>query len=278
MARARGPPPGAATDSENRRMPGERLKKFQWGRLSALVLLGLAEMAVGTVAGLAVVRPASAQSLDDRFPFMNDRVRRNRQFQQPANQPFSPFGYGDQPQRQGPVESSRAPAPRKPDTPPTTNVLVFGDAMSEWLSYGLEEAFAETPEIGVTRKPRVNTGLIRTEQRGESYDWPSAARESLNAEKPDFIVMMLGTADRRGIREAIRQAPARTPAGQKKEASPAAQPGQQASAPPPPQAAPAKPIDTEAPPDAAQDDQQPSAIAPEGAVAGTVVHEFRSEK
>ena len=47
----------------------------------------------------------------------------------------------------------------------STNVLVFGDAMSEWLSYGLEEAFAETPEIGVTRKPRVNTGLIRTEQR-----------------------------------------------------------------------------------------------------------------
>jgi hypothetical protein len=262
-------------------MPGERLKSFRCARLVALALLGLAEMAAGTVAGLAIVRPASAQFLDDRFPFMEDRVRRNRQLQQQqqqGNQPFNPFGYGDQPQRQAPVESSRAPAPRKSDTPPTTNVLVFGDAMSEWLSYGLEEAFAETPEIGVTRKPRVNTGLIRTEQRGESYDWPTAAKEIINADKPDFIVMMLGTADRRGIREAIRQQPARTPAGQKKDASPAAQPGQQAATAAPAQATPAKPVDTEAPPDAAQDDQQPAILAPEGSVAGTVVHEFRSEK
>jgi hypothetical protein len=249
-------------------MPGERLKRLRCGRLIALALLGLAEVTAGTVAGLAMMRPAAAQFLDDRFPFMNDRARRNRQYQQ--QQPFNPFGYGDQSQRQAPVDSSRAPAPRKPDVPPTTNVLVLGDAMSEWLSYGLEEAFAETPEIGVTRKPRLNTGLIRTEQRGESYDWPSAA-------KPDFIVMMLGTADRRGIREAIRQQPARAPAGQKKDASPA-QSGQQAAT-PPAQAAPAKPVDTEAPPDAAPDDQPPSSIvAPEGSVAGTVVHEFRSEK
>jgi hypothetical protein len=256
-------------------MPGEKPKRFRCGLL-ALALLGLAEVAAGT-SGLVTVRSASAQILDDRFPFMNDRGRRNRQLQQQGNQPFNPFGYGDQ--RQAPVESSRAPAPRKPDVPPTTNLLVFGDAMSEWLSYGLEEAFAETPEIGVTRRPRLNTGLIRTEQRGESYDWPTAAKEIINAEKPDFIVMMLGTADRRGIREAIRQQPARTPAGQKKDASPAAQPGQQAGATPPAQPAPAaKPVDTEAPPDAAQDDQQPSIMASEGAIAGTVVHEFRSEK
>jgi hypothetical protein len=251
-------------------MPGERLKRFGYTRLVALALLAVAEVAVGAVATIAVVQPARAQFLDDRFPFMEDRVRRNRQYQQQPG--FNPFGYGDQPQRQAPVESSRAPAPRKPDVPPTTNVLVFGDAMSEWLSYGLEDAFAESPEIGVTRKARINTGLIRTEQRGESYDWPTAAKEIINAEKPDFIVMMLGTADRRGIREAIRQQPARAPAGQKKDATPA-QPGQQAAAP----AAPAKPVDTEAPPDAAQDDQ-PSIVAPEGAVAGTVVHEFRSEK
>jgi hypothetical protein len=256
---------------------GGLTRQFGCARLFALALLGLAEVAVGAIATTATVQPASAQFLDDRFPFMDDRVRRNRQYQQ-WNQPSNPYGYGDQPQRQAPVESSRAPAPRKPDVPPTTNVLVFGDAMSEWLSYGLEEAFAETPEIGVTRKPRANSGLIRTEQRGESYDWPTAAKEIITAEKPDFIVMMLGTADRRGIREAIRQQPARTPAGQKKDASPATQPGQQAGATPPPQAAPAKPIDTEAPPDAAQDDQPPSITAPEGSVAGTVVHEFRSEK
>ena len=39
--------------------------------------------------------------------------------------------------------------------------------MADWLAYGLEEAFAETPEIGIMRKPRPNTGLIRVETRGE---------------------------------------------------------------------------------------------------------------
>jgi hypothetical protein len=221
------------------------------------------------------VRPASAQFLDDRFPFMEDRARRNRQLQQQqGNSPFNPFGYQEQP-RQAPVESSRAPAPRRQEVPPATSVMVFGDGMSEWLAYGLEEAFADTPEVGVIRKPRANTGLIRTEVRGEAYDWPTAARDILNADKPDFVVMMLGTADRRGIREAIRTQPARAPAGQKKDAAPAAQAAAPAQ---PSQPAPAaKPADTEAPPDAAQDDQ-PQIIAPEGSSAGTVVHEFRSEK
>ena len=50
--------------------------------------------------------------------------------------------------------------------------MVFGDSMADWLAYGLEEAFGETPEIGVLRKHRTNSGLIRVEMRGESYDWP----------------------------------------------------------------------------------------------------------
>jgi hypothetical protein len=93
------------------------------------------------------------------------------------------------------------------------------------------------------RKHRINSGLIRT----DAYDWPTQAREMLNAEKPDFVVMMIGLGDRRGIREAIKPQPARPPAGQKQApAQPAqtqpAQPAQQAAAPatPVPQPAPAK--------------------------------------
>jgi hypothetical protein len=247
-------------------------------RWLSLILLGVAEVAC---LGALSLRPAAAQVLDERFPFLENRQRRNQQQRQQdwggQQQQYSPWGYQEQQQqqRQAPAESARAPAPRKPDVAPTTNIVVFGDSLSEWLAYGLEEAFAETPEIGVTRKPRGNAGLIRVEQRGESYDWPSAAREILNAEKPDFIVIMLGLADRRGIRELVKQpaAPARTPAGQKQAATP------------PPADKPAKPADNEAPPEqaapAAQenaDDQQPQIMAPETATAGTVVHEFRSEK
>jgi hypothetical protein len=243
------------------------------------MLLGLAEVAAGV---FALAPPAAAQ-LDDRFPFLEDRRRRQQQSPQ-----WSPYGY-EQP-RQAPVDSSRAPAARRPEVAPTTNIVVFGDSMADWLAFGLEEAFAELPEIGILRKPRANTGLIRTEQRGEAYDWPTSARDMLNAEKPDFVVMMLGLADRRGIREAIRQQPARPPAGQKQAAPQPAQPAQPAQ----PGAAPAaantaqpapaaKPADAEAPPqeaarDTAQEAEQPNIMVPEGTIAGTVVHEFRSEK
>ena len=38
--------------------------------------------------------------------------------------------------------------------------------MADWLAYGLEEAFADTPEIGVVRKNRPYSGLIRYEREG----------------------------------------------------------------------------------------------------------------
>ena len=139
-------------------------------------------------------------------------VSEQQQQQQPQ---WSPFGF-EQP-RQQPVDASRAPAPRRADVTPATKVVVFGDSLADWLAFGLEEAFSDTPEIGVLRKHRTNAGLIRVDVRGESYDWPSAARDMLNADKPDYVVMMIGLSDRRGIREAIRQQPARPPAGQKQQ-------------------------------------------------------------
>jgi len=245
---------------------------------TALAILAVAEVAVVAVCAFALIHPAQAQ-IDERFPFLENRQRRNQQQWGPQwNNQGVPFGQ----ERHAPAESTRAPAPRRPDVAPTVNVVVFGDSMSEWLAYGLEEAFAETPEVGILRKPRANTGLIRVEQRGESYDWPAAAREILNAEKPDFVVMMLGTADRRGIREAIRQQPARPPAGQKqdpaRQATPPAQSGPAAPAnqPAPPAAEAAKPVDAEAPPAESAASEHPA--TPEGVVAGTVVHEFRTEK
>src|SRR5712671_430917 len=236
-------------------------------RALVMALLLLVEAAVAGAGLLAVTHQASAQFLDDRFPFLEDRRRRYQQQQQFQNWNQQQWNqqnpsYGE---RQAPAESIRAPAPRRPEVAPSVNVVVFGDAMSEWLAYGLEEAFAETPEIGVLRKPRANTGLIRVETRGESYDWPTAAREILNGEKPDYVVMMLGPADRRGIREAIKAPPARPPAGQKQAAEQAkqAQPaqGSQATqgaqaqsqaAQAPAEAAAKKPVDAEAPQETAR--------------------------
>ena len=68
------------------------------------------------------------------------------------------------------------------------------------VAYGLEDAFAEQPEIGIVRKHRTNSGLIRYDQRRDS-DWAQVAREIIAAEKPKYIVMMVGNNDRQPIRE-----------------------------------------------------------------------------
>ena len=97
---------------------------------------------------------------------------------------------------------SRAPGPAKRDTVPERNVLVLGDAMADWLGYGLEDAYAEQPDMGVIRKHKTVSGLIKYQPRGEPADWAAAAKAILATEKPDAIVVMLGLNDRVSIREA----------------------------------------------------------------------------
>lgn len=166
---------------------------------SALALLGLVELAV--LAGTLVVSaPAQAQRFNE--------PRRQGGGGGFFDQLFGGFGGGLQGQPRYDVERpqpqadySRAPAPHKPETPPTTSIVVMGDSMADWLAYGLEDAFTDTPEIGVVRKHRTFSGLIRYEARSDA-DWSRIAREILSQEKADYVVMMLGLNDRTAIREA----------------------------------------------------------------------------
>src|SRR5881275_2061853 len=114
---------------------------------------------------------------------------------------FTPF---QQQQQQAPkrVENfSKAPPPEKRETVPERNVLVLGDGMADWLAYGLEDAYAEQPDIGVIRRHKTVSGLIRYQPKGEPADWAAAARGILATEKPDAIVVMLGLEDRVPLRE-----------------------------------------------------------------------------
>src|SRR5947209_5980158 len=114
---------------------------------------------------------------------------------------FTPF---QQQQQQAPkrVENfSKAPPPEKRETVPERNVLVLGDGMADWLAYGLEDAYAEQPDIGVIRRHKTVSGLIRYQPKGEPADWAAAAKGILASEKPDAIVVMLGLDDRASIRD-----------------------------------------------------------------------------
>jgi hypothetical protein len=234
------------------------------------------------------------------------RPRRDIPQQQPQSQnPFGGFFQAPPWQHQQPAvraprpprtqlgDFSKAPPPKKPDTPPTTNVLVMGDAMADWLGHGLEEAYADSPEFGVTRKVRANSGLIRNEGRTESFDWVQSGREYITAEKPDFVVMILGLSDRTSIRERPRT-PTRPgqPAQQGQQVQPGqAQPGQA-------QQGPAQQGQAAQSGQAGQGQQgataQQGAAAPQGGETkpeqpeaapgagssgpGSATHEFRSEK
>jgi len=235
-------------------------KKSMTARQLAAPLL-LAALEVFAACGVLAVSAPSASAQWGGWGF----------FGQP--QPRRQGGYGwpwqhQEPRREAPADYSRAPPPHKREAPATTNVLVLGDSMADWLAYGLEDAFAETPEIGVVRKPRANRGLIKTEGR-EGYDAVAAVREMLANEKPDYIVMMLGLADRTSIRD--RPRPAQTPAAKQSPAQ--AQPPQQAAK--PAEQPPATP-----PGDAEAGGEEPAIVAPthETAPSGSTIHQFRTDK
>ncbi|ETR78493.1 hypothetical protein X566_13110 [Afipia sp. P52-10] len=165
---------------------------------------------------LGITMPASAQLF---FPFgFQDRPppRPRQAVPRPEYRPFSPFGdfFSPPPLRSDPqqqpqqqqsaprVDYSRAPPPKdRGDAVAERNVLVLGDAMADWLAYGLEDAFSEQPDMGVTRKHRTVSGLIRYQPRGEPSDWVAAAKGIVAQEKADVIVVMLGLHDRTTIRE-----------------------------------------------------------------------------
>jgi uncharacterized protein len=128
---------------------------------------------------------------------------------------FAPF------QQQGPrpVENySKAPPPQKREAnvAPEHNVLVLGDAMADWLAYGLEDAYAEQPDMGVIRRHKTVSGLLHYQPKGEPADWAAAAKTILSTEKPDVIVVMLGLNDRVPIREAEKSDAKGDKAGDKK--------------------------------------------------------------
>ena len=126
-----------------------------------------------------------------------------------GNDTFAPFQqHAPQPRWNGrqtlpPVREdfSKAPPPEKRNTVPERHILVLGDAMADWLAYGLEDAYAEQPDMGVIRKHKTVSGLIKYQPKGGPADWAAAAKGILATEKADAIVVMLGLDDRVAIRE-----------------------------------------------------------------------------
>lgn len=230
--------------------------------LALLIVVGALAGVPGMLVGMT--QPAAAQSDGGFFsPFSSSPNRRQQPSWQSNRQPFwlwgQPQSPPNEPRREREVDYSKAPPPRKQDTAAAKHIVVMGDATADWLAYGLEDAFSDTPEIGIVRKHRTNSGLIHGESRN-AYDWPQAARDILANDQPAFIVMMIGMSDRQSIRE--RQA---------RSSPPAAQPNPTSAD----QAAPRPSADEEAQP---APEETPSTSSPEPGRGRLSTYEFRSEQ
>ncbi len=215
---------------------------------------------------------------------------------------FAPF------QQQAPKrviqDFSKAPPPDKRDTVPERNVLVLGDAMADWLAYGLEDAYAEQPDMGVIRRHKTVSGLIKYQPKGDPADWAAAAKGILATEKPDAIVVMLGLNDRVSMREPVTEksdgkstdkkndkkdarakpdakpadgkpADAKSADGKPAETKPGTKPDGATDA----AKSDDRPVDAELSPDDAADNDVPPAIAPEESTRSpNGVYEFREDR
>ena len=158
---------------------------------------------------LAAATPALAQVGGNPFQFMRREYKRQ---QQQGGFFGGFFGGPDHSRRhrgasqvQRHVDYSRAPPPQKqesqPDpTKPVTSIVVMGGSMGDWLAYGLEDAFADSPNVEIVRKDEPNSGLLRYKAKSD-LDWWHVARDDLAQQKANFVVMMLGVMDRQNIRE-----------------------------------------------------------------------------
>jgi uncharacterized protein len=202
---------------------------------------------------------------------------------------FAPF------QQQAPrrvIENfSKAPPPDKRETVPERNVLVLGDGMADWLAYGLEDAYADQPEMGVLRRHKTVSGLIKYQPKGDPADWAAAAKGILATEKPDAIVVMLGLNDRVAMREPVVEKSDSKSSDTKKsdkkdaKAKPDAKPADAKPGAKPDGAADAaakpddKAVDSELSPDDAADGDAPPIIAPEKSTRSpNGLYEFREER
>ena len=235
-------------------------------RLAALAGIGLS---------LALLAPAEAQFWDWGRP---QRIQRYNPFREwlggfPRYRDQDREGGGERERtwdRDTGGDSAHAPAPAQKRSEATIPIVVLGDANADWLAYGLEDAFSEKPEINVVRKHRTDSGLIRYDPRREA-DWAQAAREIIAAEKPKFIIMMIGNNDRQSIREKA-PAPARPAPGKPGAAAQQQQPpGAQATTP----ALPAEPQPQEQP---ATNEQATPNATPDQNRTVWYSFEFHSEK
>jgi hypothetical protein len=121
-----------------------------------------------------------------------------RQFNGPPGFPDFP-GFQRPKKKKAPVvvEPAIETAEVQPKDPKARKILVIGDFVAGGIAWGLDQAFADEPKLAVTNRANDASGLVRA----DFYDWNSSLLQILNEEKPDLVVVAIGTNDRQPLRD-----------------------------------------------------------------------------
>ncbi|MCB8839574.1 SGNH family hydrolase [Aurantimonas sp. VKM B-3413] len=90
--------------------------------------------------------------------------------------------------------SDAGPAAKSEDA---KTVLVVGDFLAASLASGLEDVYADNDMVDIEARTDGSSGLVRDDH----YDWPEKLGPIMDEEKPDVLVVMLGSNDRQTISE-----------------------------------------------------------------------------
>lgn len=81
--------------------------------------------------------------------------------------------------------------------PDAKKVLVIGDFSAGWLAEGLNETFAQAPDLQIINRINGSSGFVRQDY----YNWSKELPAILAEQKPAVIVMMIGANDRQPLTE-----------------------------------------------------------------------------
>jgi uncharacterized protein len=82
------------------------------------------------------------------------------------------------------------------NTGPVIKVLVAGDFMASGLARGLEDAFADVPNVDIESRTSAASGLVRNDY----YDWQAKLPSFVEQLQPSIVVIMVGSNDRQALR------------------------------------------------------------------------------
>jgi len=89
-------------------------------------------------------------------------------------------------------EREAADQPIKTKTNPSRTILVIGDALADRLAQGIDQEFADNPDVQVARKTKSVSSLTRS----DVFDWVESARTTIaGPQHYDVVVILIGIND-----------------------------------------------------------------------------------